>query len=122
MVGGDALGGAVAALQLDAGGVEGRRHGLGGDGAVELAPLQLHVDGGAGADGAAIRCLHVARVAGRVHVVAAGHGDDAARGREHVVAADGAVAFGRAFDAPVVAGEADGDADVAALEKGWVSN
>lgn len=54
-------------------------------------------------------------------IVAARHGDDVSRRREHVVAADGTVAIGGTLNASVARRELDRDANVAFLARSWLS-
>jgi hypothetical protein len=54
-------------------------------------------------------------ITGLVYAVAAAHEDDGLDGSEHVLAADGTVAVGGAFDAAVRVSYGHGQADVATL-------
>lgn len=91
------------------------RHGLSFNVAIKLAPLQLHIDGGAVADWAFVGSLHVSVIAGAVDVVTAFHGNDGGGGSEHPFAAYRTVALCGALDAAVLCDPGDGDADVASL-------
>lgn len=76
-------------------------HGLSFDMPIELAPLELHVDGTAVADWALVRCLHVRVVAFAVNIMTTAHRNNGGGRGKHVFAADWASALGRLLDTAV---------------------
>lgn len=86
------------------------RHGLNLNLPVQIAELGLHIRDTAGADGAFVAIVAPVLEACLVDAVAAAHEHDGIARREHILPANGAVAFGRVLDTAMGFLDLDGHA------------